>query len=132
MVPIEIVSSNGWRVVLRSNMQIYFYIGIATFGATYLLRYLDGPFDILKKFRQLTGIKYIPVINSDEEIEEIPDTVIAKLVGCFWCLSTWVSIFLCVIHAILNAVPIFDAFTGIFICTGIAGFMNSILSSMEK
>ena len=109
-------------------MSDYVFLAIAVFGFTYLLRYLDGPFDILKKFRQLSGIRYVPTISSfaypEPDTEEIPDKFFAKLVGCFWCLTTWVAITFCVTFAIVNSREIFETFAGIFICVGISGFLN--------
>src|SRR5690606_28071978 len=108
----------------------YIFLAISVFGFTYLLRYLDGPFDILRKFRELSGIRYVPeyeLLNQSvylrvrDNVEEIPDKLFAKLVGCFWCLSTWISILYCVTYAILYSKGIFETFTGIFICVGISG-----------
>ena len=114
----------------------FLFIGIGVFGFSYLVRYLNGPFDILKKFREFVGIHYIPILNDDSiedgEVEEISDLFFAKLVGCFWCLSTWVSIFMCSIYSIVHVISVFDAFTGIFICVGISGFVHEIVGFLEN
>jgi len=117
-------------------MSDFAFLAIGVFGFTYLLRWLDGPFDVLKHFRMFMGIKYISVYESypnesnmkiSGEIEEIPNKFFAKLVGCFWCLSTWVSIFFCVTYAILHGFGIFETFVGIFICVGISGTVNEFV-----
>jgi hypothetical protein len=107
-------------------MSDYIVLAIAVFGFTYLVRFMDGPFDIFIKFRELVGIKYVPTLSSfanpEPDTEEIPDKFFAKLVGCFWCFTTWISIFFCVAFAIVYARGIFDTIAGIFICVGISGF----------
>lgn len=83
------------------------------------------------------GIKYLPSYETNDlaltmevsdDVEEIPkDKPLARLVGCFWCLTTWISILFCVIYEILYSREIFETFAGIFICTGISGFLNEKL-----
>jgi arabinogalactan endo-1,4-beta-galactosidase len=106
---------------------LIFFLPFAVFGFTYLLRHLDGPFDILKRTRMLFGIKYVEVLGQDGEvesyIEEIPDTPLARLFGCFWCLSTWVSIMLCGVFALSYKFSILVWITIVFACIGIAGFL---------
>jgi hypothetical protein len=107
-------------------MSDYVFLSIAVFGFTYLVRYTNGPFDLLKKFRELAGIRYVPVISGFADplpdMEEIPDKFFAKLVGCFWCLTTWISIIFCITFSVINGKGIFETFAGIFICVGISGF----------
>jgi len=71
-------------------------LGLASFGLTYLLRYQDGPCDLFRKLRGADGIRYVPVVDYSEKvvsyIEEVPnDGFFGKLMGCHWCLGTWVS-----------------------------------------
>jgi hypothetical protein len=106
----------------------YIYIALGVFGFTYLLRYLDGPFDILRNFRKLFGLTYIEVLDSPgEEIEEYPDKPLGRFISCFWCLTTWVSIIFCVTFSIINNNAIFDTFVGIFICVGVSGFIHDMI-----
>jgi hypothetical protein len=105
------------------------------FGITYLLRELDGPFDVLKKIRMLAGLKYVPVLGEDgefgEEIEEIPDTKWGKFFSCFWCLSTWVSFVLCGIFIFVNKMSIFDWIYYSFGCVGAAGLLYEWRRSLK-
>src|SRR4030042_2545036 len=67
-------------------------ISIVSLGISYLMHDTDGPFDIFVKLKLLAGL-YV-VIDAGEllEIDE-PDTFFAKLLRCFWCTTTWVSLF---------------------------------------
>ena len=67
------------------------------FGATWLLRYSDGPWDLFFRLRKLAGL-YLPEYSPTGEVtawieNDEPFGFWAKLVGCFWCLTTWVSLF---------------------------------------
>lgn len=69
--------------------------GLALFGITWLIRHTDGPFDLFLKLRKLAGIAYLDVydVNGTKVniIEEIPEKFLAKMIGCFWCLGTWIA-----------------------------------------
>lgn len=75
-------------------------IAIASYTITYMIRYTDGPFDAFKKLRTISGVMYdLVYIDSYETVvETIADTYSAKLISCFWCLCTWVSILLWILH----------------------------------
>ena len=100
---------------------------LAVFGFTYIVRYMDGPFDILKRFRMLAGLRYINVIQSNEEIEEIRNTMLAKLVGCFWCLTTWVSITFNIIMTVYMQFTVIDWLFSTFACIAISGVLHSFV-----
>ena len=75
-------------------------IGAATFAVTYLLRYTTGPFDIFSKFRNAVGIHTVVHEKGTPgayEVEEVADKFFAKLVSCWWCLSTWVALLLVIV-----------------------------------
>lgn len=48
---------------------------LAVWRVTHLVSYEDGPFDMFRRFRSVFG-----------------RSVIGQLLGCFYCLSIWVSI----------------------------------------
>jgi hypothetical protein len=99
---------------------------LSVFGFTYLLRWLDGPFHILKRFRMLVGIRY--VLEGSEEVEEVPeDNQLAKLVACFWCLSTWVSIFFSLAYILMYRGTVVDWFFCTFACVAVSGMLNEIV-----
>ncbi len=70
--------------------------GLVVFVVAYMLHHLDGPLDVFLKIRKLVGIIDVPVLNDDgnvvDRVREVADKPLAKLVACFWCLSTWVSL----------------------------------------
>lgn len=75
-----------------------FYLPLATFGLTWIIRFTDGPFHIFRRFRERVGIKYEPCYNDAGQevdlIEEIPRGYFSELVGCFWCLSVNIALVL--------------------------------------
>jgi hypothetical protein len=101
-----------------------YLVPFAVFGITFLVRYTDGPFDIFKMFRIGMGIKY-KIGLSEQEEEYVSDTFTAKLVNCFWCLSTWIAMILCLLYVLWQSMSIIDWIILTFASVGIAGFMNS-------
>lgn len=95
-------------------------LSFAVFGIVYLIRYTDGPINIFLRFRQLMGIWQYEVEKSDEIIEEIGEGFLAKLFSCFWCLITWVSLFLILIFYGIDILAWFA-------CIGISGFIYEIV-----
>lgn len=79
-------------------------IGLASLYITYTVRYLDGPFDLYRKILSLAGViepvygYNNDIVNYIEVNVEDSDRFITKLVGCFWCFTTWVSMILTVIY----------------------------------
>jgi hypothetical protein len=79
-------------------------VGLASFGVTYIVRYMPGPFNVFYWLLSLVGVHRYPVLDADgnvtEYIEEIetPDKFLTKLVSCFWCLTTWISGFLTILY----------------------------------
>lgn len=84
-------------------------VSLAVFGFTYLVRYFDGPFDVLLKVRELCGIVWVPMLNTNgrqiNEVEEMP-TKLAKFVGCYWCLTTWVSLVAFLVYVLVFGMSI--------------------------
>jgi len=73
-------------------------ISLFTYAFTYMLKYTDGPFDVFWRIRKSFGTEkleeYDPVTDEYYFIsEEFPDNFFGRLFNCWWCLSTWVSIF---------------------------------------
>jgi hypothetical protein len=105
----------------------------AVFGFTYIIRYTHGPFDLFLKWRQFMGIQYIPIMGSDglpyryEEANQTPNKFTAKLVKCFWCLSTWVAMVFGALlvlfpDSVLSLWPI-----AVFASVGIAGTVLEVV-----
>lgn len=111
-------------------------LGLCVFGITYLLRYMEGPFRILKKIRIFFGIHYYPVhdenYNVVDEVEEIPSgNSWAKLFGCFWCLSTWISFGVCFLSSFVYKLSIIEWMVYSFACVGFAGFLHEKVVSND-
>lgn len=89
----------------------FLVVSLAVFSITYLLRYFDGPFALLRRFREFVGIKYVPELDSDgntvDTVEEIlQERPIARLVGCHWCMTTWVALIMFVSYIVVRGVSI--------------------------
>lgn len=103
-------------------------IAFSVFGVVYILRYTDGPFDVFLRFRELVGIHMVPIYEADRkvgEVEEVEDVFLAKLFGCFWCLSVWVALFCVLLYDVIGVV--FDWLAVI----GIAGFLHEFVAMRE-
>ena len=78
-----------------NDVCLFVVFSLATFAITYLIRYFDGPFDMLVRFRDACGIVRVPVLDTDgcpvDIVEEFP-TKLAEFVGCHWCITTWISL----------------------------------------
>lgn len=81
--------------------------GLATWRLTSLVVNEEGLFSIFVRLRILAGMRYYSLaegdflerkevlkrhdISSDEHIEVLPMTTLARLLSCVWCASVWVS-----------------------------------------
>jgi len=84
-------------VVELNDLIAAILIGLATFAITYLVQCTDGPFNIFNKFRLIAGIRtetYNKGTPGEYAIEVVDDKFFAKLVSCWWCMSTWVALVL--------------------------------------
>jgi hypothetical protein len=72
-------------------------LGLTVFTLSFLIHSLDGPWDVFKKFRESYGVLY----NDDGELYFVPDTFSAKLLSCFWCTATWVSLIVCIVYVVI-------------------------------
>lgn len=107
---------------------VLFY-AMAVFSVSWLLRYTNGPFHVFLRLRKRVGVEYLEqvdgVTGESVLVEHIPDDkMLAELFGCFWCVSTWVSL----IMAILIFPNILtQAFVVLWLgSVGISGFMHEI------
>jgi hypothetical protein len=64
--------------------------GLATWRVSHALVYETGPWGILTRLRERTGIVY----NSDGSKLAEPDN---SVLGCVWCTSVWVALALIVV-----------------------------------
>ena len=62
-----------------------FESALATWRLTHMLMWERGPFDIITKLRELTGIEH----DEDKEPSSWPDN---HVLGCFLCLSIWTAL----------------------------------------
>jgi len=105
-------------------------VGLCSFAITYMLKYTDGPFDAFAKLRVLVGLE-LPVIE-DGIVTAYLETegygnFFAKLFACFWCLTTWICLFVVIGYILLvyNNVKAFPFlwFGGV----GLSGFLHGLL-----
>lgn len=82
-------------------------IALATFSATYEIRYTDGPFDVFYKLRRKLNIVYDAI--DDTEYADEYTGFFGSLVACWWCLSTWVSAFWTLLALALSKLSLTDA-----------------------
>ena len=105
--------------------------GVCVFTVAYLLRYTDGPFDIFYHFRIWVGVyaDEVSVVDGIEVTEEIEDPnpagFFAKLVTCFWCLSTWMSLAITILYVVLFGDMRIFPFMWLF-ATGLSGLLHEI------
>lgn len=52
-----------------------------------MLSYERGPFDLFVRLRSLLGFGH----DSDGRPQQWPDTTLARLVACPWCLAVWIA-----------------------------------------
>lgn len=85
------------------NISDLLTVGLATFAVTFLLKYIDGPFDVFAKLRQLLG----PNLG-----------FFGKLFDCFWCLGFWIGIVMLLLYISIPWVVY------AFCVLGIIGYMH--------
>lgn len=116
-----------------NSMQPFLVIGVASFGISYLLVHTDGPFDIFLKLKILVHL-YLPVWDDFEAIEyyqedDDPTGLFAKLLHCFWCTTTWVSLFVSVAYILLVDGNVFLLPFMWFFSIGLSGFMHGVIEN---
>jgi hypothetical protein len=111
-------------------------LGLSSFAITYILKYTRGPFEIFERFRIFIGLE-IPVISYDvvgkvnfEDLKEDdnPDKFFAKLFGCHWCLTTWVSLFLSVLYYLVLGNDVATFLFVWFASIGISGIIFEVIT----
>lgn len=106
-------------------------IALATFGATYIIRYQDGPFHVFHRLRVVSGIEYVPVLNDNglviDCVEEVSTKFFAQLLGCHWCLGTWVAGFLTTLAVALGYVPMTAWMFYWLMACGVTGFLCDVV-----
>lgn len=60
--------------------------GLCTYAATTMLMFTDGPFNIFYRIRLLAGL-------DTNDIAEYQDSFFGNMLLCYWCTTTWVSLF---------------------------------------
>ena len=72
-------------------------LSLATWRLSSLLVVERGPFDIFMRLRSLAGIQH----DQKGDAYMIPDNIVAQILSCVWCCSTWIAIFLTTLYVIL-------------------------------
>lgn len=63
-------------------------IGLAAWRVSALVSYERGPFDVFLRFREMLGFKH----GDNGEPWSWPETPLAKLVSCPWCVGIWAAV----------------------------------------
>lgn len=103
--------------------------GFAVFAIVTILQDTAGPADIFQRFRLWLKVDLEvyddgPAFISYERDAE-PDGFLAKLYGCFWCLSTWVALALCVWYLLAGRMAWLDLPIVWFGVVGVASLCHS-------
>lgn len=80
---------------------IFLFAALATWRATYMLVYEDGPIEIIARFRWFVGVRH------DEYSVAYGKNVIASALSCFYCTSVWIG---AAVACLLNPVNISEFF----------------------
>ena len=83
-------------------------IGLVSFVITFFLKELDGPFNVIKKFRDaICAYIYLPSpSNANFTAVLSPDNFWARLFECFWCLTTWITAVVMLLYLLLIGFPL--------------------------
>lgn len=110
-------------------------LALALFAATYMIRYFDGPFGILKKLRKAAGVRSIAVHDSDiysTDIvgykESVDDTWIAGFVSCHWCMTTWLCAFAFAAYAYAYGYSVLDFVVLTLAGIAVSGTLHNVVS----
>lgn len=109
-------------------------LALFVFGIVYLVRYFDGPYDILKRFRLLVGVKCIEtVVHADGKFatlynEEVANRPFARLLSCYWCSATWISITVSGAYCIIYGYTIIEWAVMAFAMLSCAGVIHDIVA----
>lgn len=109
-------------------MLILIEIALATFAVAYLIRYTDGPFDVLWEFRRKIGMEW--GYDEKQEIVEYAEDgagFLASLVSCWWCLSTWISAFWTALAVLLLGLSLTEAPFFWFGAITLSGIIKKVL-----
>jgi len=63
-------------------------IGAASWRCAALLAYERGPFDTFKRLRERLGFTH----KSDGTVLSWPDTFLAQMLSCIWCVGIWTTL----------------------------------------
>lgn len=105
-------------------------VGLASFAISYILRYTDGPWEVFYRMRSRIGVVYDPMLQMD--VVEV-EWVGAYMVACFWCFTTWVSLFVAILYAL--AVQRMEMVETIFLwlaTVGVSGFLKDIIRPSQE
>ena len=87
-------------------IQAIVVVGLTSFTITFFLKYMDGPGKIFEHIRRWVKVS-IPMISASGQIvnwleDDEPDTLLANIFACFWCLTTWVTLIVTAVYIIIG------------------------------
>lgn len=91
-------------------------VGFAVYYIAYIIRNVDGPFDVLLIMRTLVGFSY-EELEDGSVVEITPDNFWGKLISCQHCLGFWISV--------LIFIAIGFDILGVFVACGTASALHN-------
>lgn len=96
-----------------------YVLPFVVYGITYILRYLDGFFEVFEKIRNLFG-----VYKTLDGKFTSNGSQLSLLYSCFWCLGTWVSIIVSIVYIFFGDFEVIKIGLLTFFCIGLAGILH--------
>ena len=90
---------------------------LAVYGIVQIVTYTDGPLDVFYRLREFVGYYDVEV-----------DKFFGKLLRCFWCSATWVSLFFTILY--FTSRPVFDFLVLWFGCVAVAGIVSNKVNAL--
>jgi|WetSurSiteA1Bulk_404760.scaffolds.fasta_scaffold322008_1 hypothetical protein len=116
-------------------IQAIVIIGFSAFALTFMLQETDGPGDIFLRVRLYLGTE-LPIYDEEKEIgtlkEGKPSGFLAKLYGCYWCLSTWWCFLLTVGYIFIGYAKLVDILYVWFAAIGVSALVRSLYLREES
>ena len=111
-------------------------IGLVSFVITFFLKELDGPFNLIKKFRdKICKYTYVPMSIGGVPVTATqltailsPDNFFARLFECYWCLTTWITTVMMVLYLLLIGFPLIWIPFVLIASIGISGSINKFVN----
>jgi hypothetical protein len=109
-------------------------IGLVSFAITFFLKELDGPFNLIKKFRdRICKYAYLPMSIGGVTSTQLtailsPDNFFARLFECYWCLTTWITTGVMLLYLLLIGFPLIGIVFVLPAAIAVSGSINKFVN----